>query len=65
MKVGLFLNIDGVCIVEAVNLQYAKILGIKNEQQELANLFNTNQISTAEFSRRLVTSFRGKRFTKQ
>jgi phosphoserine phosphatase len=65
MKVGLFLDVDGVCTEEAVNTQYAQMLGIRKEHEELENLFTTNQITTAEFGNRLVDSFREKGFTKK
>ena len=63
MKIGLFLDIDGVCTEEAVNLQYARMLGIEKEHEDLENLFNTNRITTAEFGQRLVKAFRKKDFT--
>lgn len=65
MKVGLFLDVDGVCTLEAVNLQYAEMLGIRNEHELLEKEFNENEITTAEFGRRLVAAFRERKFTKK
>lgn len=65
MKIGLFIDVDGVCTEEPVNLQYAKLLGIGKEHLALETLFNENRISTEEFGRKLVKSFRLKGFTKK
>lgn len=65
MKVGLFLDVDGVCTLEAVNLRYAEMLGIKEEHKILEKKFNDGEITTGEFGRRLVTAFREKQFTEE
>jgi phosphoserine phosphatase len=78
MKIGLFIDIDGVCTEEPINLQYARLLGIEKENLqyarllgiekdhlELEKIFNENKISTEEFGRRLVSSFRSKKFTNK
>lgn len=65
MKIGLFIDVDGVCTDEPVNLQYARLLGIETEHLKLEKSFNTDEISTEEFGRRLVESFRSNGFTKK
>lgn len=65
MKIGLFIDIDGVCTEEPINLQYARLLGIEEEHLETEKNFNENKISTEEFGRRLVSSFRSNGFTNK
>jgi hypothetical protein len=39
MRIGLFVDIDGVCTQEAANLQYARLLGVAEEEQKLEREF--------------------------
>lgn len=63
MKVGVFFDIDGVCTLEAANLQYARLLGVEKQEQKLERDFNSKKLSTEEFGEKLVHLFRSRKLT--
>lgn len=65
MKVGVFLDIDGVCTQEAANLQYARLLGVEQQELKLERDFNSKKLSTEQFGDKLVHLFRSKKFTQK
>ena len=65
MKVGLFLDIDGVFTEEPVNLQYAKKLGIRRKHKALERKFERKEITSDDFGNKLAAAFRKKKFTEE
>ena len=63
MKIGIFLDIDGVCTQEAANLQYARLLGVEQQELRLERDFNSGKLCTEQFGDRLVRLFRSNNFT--
>jgi phosphoserine phosphatase len=65
MKVGLFLDVDGVLTDKAINLQYAQLLGIQPKLVELEKKFSTREITNDEFNATFIPLFRDAGFTEK
>jgi phosphoserine phosphatase len=65
VKIGLFLDVDGVCTLKAANLQYARLLGVEKQQLEMEEAFSSNKMSTEEFGEKQVELFSSKSFTRE
>jgi phosphoserine phosphatase len=65
MKIGIFLDVDGVCTLEPANLQYARLLGVEKEQLEMEEAFSSKEMSTGKFGEKQVELFSSKSFTRE
>lgn len=65
MKIGLFIDVDGVLTEEPVNLQIARILGVEKELIEIEQKFAKGIISNDEFNREFVPLFRKANFSQK
>jgi len=65
MKVGLFLDVDGVLTDKAINLQYAQLLGIQSKLVELEKKFATREITNDQFNDTCIPLFRDAGFTEK
>lgn len=65
MKVGLFLDVDGVLTDKAINLQYAQLLGIQPNLVELEKKFANREITNDEFNATFIPLFRQAGFTQK
>ena len=54
MKIGLFLNIDGVLTEDPINLQIARLLGIEKEHSEIEDKFLEGRISPEEYNKKFI-----------
>jgi phosphoserine phosphatase len=54
MKIGLFLNVDGVLTEESINVQIARLLGIEKEHSEIENKFLEGRIAPEEYNKRFI-----------
>jgi phosphoserine phosphatase len=65
MKLGLFLDVDGVLTDKAINLQYAHLLGIQERLVELERQFANREITNDQFNAVFIPLFRRAGFTQQ
>jgi phosphoserine phosphatase len=65
VKIGLFVDVDGVCTQEPANLQYARLLGVEQEQLDMEKDFASKKMSTEKFGEKQVELFRSKSFTRK
>ncbi|MCA8949285.1 MAG: nucleotide-binding protein [Planctomycetes bacterium] len=65
MRLGVFLDVDGVLTEEAVNMQIAKHLGVADELQVLEEQFGSGAITNNEFNREFIPLFRRAGFKEE
>ena len=64
MRVGLFLDVDGVLTVKAANLQFAQLLGVEDKLIELERRFSEGEINNDEFNADFIPLFRSAGFSQ-
>lgn len=64
MKVGLFLDVDGVLVREPVNIQVARWLGVEDRQREIEARF-AETWNNDELNQSMVPLFRRAKFTRK
>jgi phosphoserine phosphatase len=64
MRVGVFLDVDGVITDKAVNLQFAQLLGVEDGLKDLEERYARAEITNDEFNAGFIPLFRNAKFTK-
>ena len=64
MRVGLFLDFDGVLTPKPINMQIASMLGVEKELVDLEHQYRVGMITSAQFGDLLVPLFRKSGFSQ-
>ncbi len=64
MKIGAFLDFDGVLTTKAVNMQFASMLGIEKQLVDLEIKYANGLINNKQFNETFIPLFRNAGFTK-
>ena len=65
MRIGLFLDFDGVLTPKPVNMQFASMLSIDQSLNDLEVKYASGVIDNAGFNRKFIPLFRGANFSRQ
>ncbi len=65
MRIGLFLDFDGVITSEAVNMQLARFLDVEDEFSRIEASFKRGEINNSEFNKSMIPLFREKGLSRQ
>ena len=65
MRIGLFLDVDGVLTQEVVNIQYARLLGVEQEILDIEDKFSSGRITNDQFNETFVPLFRNAGFSRE